>query len=90
MNDNGWPLGVSRLFTKQHGGMNNKLKPVIYFACLAAYNDGHLHGLSRVAARRLVPPSKFCTKRELWRAHDTPALGTKGVVEAGFASQDLV
>lgn len=31
--------------------MNNKLKPMIYVACLAAYNAGHLHGEWLDAAR---------------------------------------
>ena len=31
--------------------MNQKLKPMIYVACLAAYNAGHLHGEWLDAAR---------------------------------------
>jgi antirestriction protein len=31
--------------------MNQKLKPMIYIACLAAYNAGHLHGEWLDAAR---------------------------------------
>ena len=34
--------------------MNQKLKPMIYFACLTAYNAGHVHGQWLDAARKPV------------------------------------